>query len=132
MKSQEKVKQALETAVEGLLYPSESDEPFRYICWQGVEELNSTRLLDLLGLPAETGVESQSPDDFFAELVEEQEGWGDAEKADAERYQALRRILEAHLDSLHIFRVGEVEVGIYLLGHCEGDLVGLRTLSVET
>lgn len=98
----------------------------------GAEELNGTKLLDLLGLPADTTIEEQSPDDFFADLVEEQDWWGDAEKADAERYQALRRILEAHLDSLHIFRVGEVEVSIYLLGRCEGDWVGLRTLSVET
>jgi len=129
----ETLKQVFENAVEGLLYPSESDEPFEYVCLASeAEALNAARLLALLGLPSATPVEAQSLDDFFADLTEAQAWWGDKEKADAEKYQALRQLLQDRLELAWVFRVGEVEVEVYVLGRHGSDWVGVRTLSVET
>lgn len=134
MKQQETLQQKLQTAMDGLLYPSESDEPFEYVCWPaaGKTTPNTQSLLNLLDLTLDTPVRTQSIDDFFAELTEAQDWWGEQEQADACKYRALRQILTEQLQSPMIFRVGEVEIDVYLVGRFKADLVGLRTRSVET
>ena len=134
MSHQELLKRDLQAAIEGLFYPSESDAPFAYICFpaEAHGDLDRERLLDLLDVPTNTPVNVQSPDAFFGELIKPQEWWGETEKLDAEKYRVLRRLMEQRLASLTVFRVGEVEVDVYVLGAYEDDLVGLHTRSVET
>ena len=115
--------QALSQAVEGLTYPSDSDEPFDVFMWdakgtaqeQVVAHAGKDRKLE--NVPVEA---------FFAAL-------DDAD--DAKRYRQLRQILMASLKSLTIVRAGagEIRVDVYLLGKLANEnWGGVHTVSVET
>ena len=122
-----KLLRALEAAVDGLTYPSDSDEPFSAFIWP---DATGESVPALLAARVGKGcrIEQRSPDAFFDEL---------AQSDDAARFAALRRTLASLLRDLHVFRVstGSPEIGIYLIGHPMADvpgLAGLQTLSVET
>jgi hypothetical protein len=125
---------ALKTATEGLLYSSESDEPFEVFEWKDVKEpFTEEQLLGLGGHEADTPVEKVSLDKFFAGLTKEEHWHGDEEKALAGRYQNLLAVIKEHLTGPKVFRVGEVEVAIYVVGRSgEETWVGVKTTAVET
>ena len=112
--------QEIRKAANGLQYPSESDAPFDVIRWPAKDAAGSH-------FGANRKLEEVAIDDFFAELVESDDG---------PRYRQLRRALESNLKELKIYRVGvgETKVDIYLLGRLRtgGDWAGLHTTSVET
>jgi hypothetical protein len=106
----------------GLLYPSESDEPFEPFIWNATET-DALKQIGAEGNKTAPVVET-SVEHFFAELVAGDEG---------EKFKRLREVLESQLTGLRVFRIGEIEVGIYLIGITKnGNWAGLRTLSVET
>ena|SRR5579859_2205615 len=117
---------SLREAVEGLTYPSESDEPFDVVEWEAAEGVD---LLALVEGHDGNGrkVEEVLVDDFFVALEEAE---------DAEQYQVLRGALESVVAELKVFRVGEgeVRVDVYLIGVVKGgrSIVGVHTVSVET
>jgi hypothetical protein len=126
---------ALATATTGLLFPSESDSPLTPYTWtaQGVAPPSPEALREALGRPPETRVEIEEAEDFFEGLTEPRRGATAEEKAEAARFRALARLLEQQLTDLRVYRVGEVDVDIYLLGHHpSGAWLGLRTHAVET
>jgi hypothetical protein len=117
--------QEIRKACEGLEYPSESDTPFEVIHWPAAGAATAQAQVAAHNRPGRK-IEELTPDDFFAELFESDDG---------DRYRHLRATLEAHVKDLKIFRVGsgEVRVDIYLLGQsASGDWIGLHTSSVET
>ncbi|MFO0763093.1 MAG: nuclease A inhibitor family protein [Byssovorax sp.] len=125
---------ALGELTEGLLYPSESDAPltpFRAELPAG-EPLTPERLLLSLGLPAGTPIETTTVDDVLGPFAVAEEGAGDEDRAEAERY---RRIMDAlsGLTDLQAYRVGKVDIDVYLLGRdASGAWIGLKTHAVET
>jgi hypothetical protein len=125
---------ALKKAAKGLLYQSESDEPFEAFLWKdGGRPLTRARLLELTGHPADTPVEEVKPGQFFKDLTEEQDWYGDEEKATVERYKALWKTLKEHLANVRVFKVGEVNRDIYIVGKTpSGDWAGVKTAAVET
>src|SRR4051794_32124715 len=107
----------LSEASAGLLYPSESDEPFEAFVWQATES-DALRQLAALGKPI-VPLREQSAEEFFQELIA-----GD----DGPRYAQLRALLESRLAGLRVLRIGEIEVAVYLIGRASfGDWAGLRT-----
>ncbi len=53
--------------------------------------------------------------------------------AECKRYQRLVKLLQTHLTDLKVYRLGEVEIDVYVLGKTEsGAIAGLATISVET
>jgi len=113
---------------------SESDEPFEVVSWKGPKgPLAPAELLKLAGHPPDTAVQAMTIEKFFKDLTEEQTWHGEEEKADVKRYQNLLQIIRQHLDDPLVFRVGKVEVTIFILGHTTArEWVGLRTKAVET
>jgi hypothetical protein len=112
-------------ACEGLEYPSESDTPFDLFTWPAGGAGTARDQVVAHG-GAGRKMEEVTVDDFFAELVEAEDG---------DRFKRLRATLESHLKDLKIFRVGagEVKVDVYLLGRlASGAWGGLHTRSVET
>ena len=111
----------LKKVSEGLTYPSETDAPFDVFCWR--------RSFDDPVKEVEARVKGgrvrhQPVDEFFTELVAGEDG---------PKFQQLRSTLESVLSGVCVFRHGEVEVQVYLIGRTpEGNWVGLHTLSVET
>jgi len=117
-----------------LLYPSESDEPFAVFEWKTANEsLTEERLLELAGEPKDSPVKSVPLDMFFADLTKEQDWHADDEKTAVEQYRNLLSVLKDRLSDVKVFRVGEVEVAIYVVGQAkDGGWVGVKTTAVET
>ncbi len=55
------------------------------------------------------------------------------ERAIARRFQALLRLLKENLDDLKVYRVGTINIAVYIVGRTvTGNWVGLSTRVVET
>jgi hypothetical protein len=126
--------EALKKATAGLLYTSESDEPFEAFLWKNRGgSLSTQHFLDLSGHKPADGVEEVKLEDFFSELTADQDWYGVAEKETAEKYRRLFRTLENQLSDLRVFRVGKVNKDIYIVGRTSsGGWAGIRTKAVET
>lgn len=115
--------QPLRTSVEGLTYPSESDEPFDVLRW----DAHGTAR-DQVAAHAGKGrkIEPVTVDTFFQQLDDSD---------DADRFHALRQLLQTTFKDLQIFRASGdgTEVDVYLIGRLpSGNWAGLHTISVET
>lgn len=127
--------QRVAKAADGLFYPSETDAPVEPFVMTGFEdeELTPEALLAFTERDAETPVETAELDAFFAPLVEEQDWHGPEERGAAKRFGRLRRLLERSLRDIRVFRVGERELDVYVLGRTrDGRFAGIRTRAVET
>lgn len=118
-----------------LYYPSESDEPIEWVDFAEPAEtpLTADSLKALVKADPAAKAEERTEEDFWAPLVEEQDWYEEEEKATVERFKALREEINRHLTCRQVFRVGETEVDLYLLGRDEkGHWAGLKTMVVET
>jgi hypothetical protein len=78
-------------------------------------------------------VETTTPAKFFRVAVSEPE-WKNAEQlTEARRFQTLLRLLERNLTDLKVFRVGAVNIPVYVAGRgASGNWLGVSTRVVET
>jgi Nuclease A inhibitor-like protein len=121
----------VEKLTEGLLYMSETDAPLKY--FELGEEAarqwppaTAAQFLELLGKEPKTPVQEIPPEKFFEAL-----SVGNEENED--QVKSLRNAFMNNLDDIRLYRVGEIEIEIYLLGkEGSGKVCGLQTLSVET
>ncbi|MGV0024637.1 nuclease A inhibitor family protein [Phormidesmis priestleyi] len=124
----------LKEASHGLLWISESEEPFEVFVWENEaqEDLNDRTLLSHLDR-ANTSVETQDFDLFFATATQIQDWQNEEERAIVHQYQQLAVALKQHLRDLKVYRIGEVNISVYILGKTEaGHIAGLVTQAVET
>lgn len=125
--------QELTEAAAGLLLMSESDHPLQVIRWDVGVEPTAEFLRGLTGHGPSAPVEERSPAEFFRAHTSEPEWKAGAELETARRFQALRRLLEENLEGLKVYRVGEIDMPVYVVGRTPaGRWVGLRTRVVET
>lgn len=133
MKSDAELVEELRRATEGLLFMSESDYPFEVVSWDGPEEFTGDHARKAEGAGADTPVAEVSVEDFFRNAAGEQEWKSAAQLESAKRYQALVRLLGDNLAAARVYRVGEINIGVYVVGRSpEGNWLGLRTRVVET
>jgi hypothetical protein len=125
---------ALRTASSGLMYPSESEFPLEVLAWKdGARDMDEATLLRLAGRPADAQVARADLDGFFEIAAAEQAWHNDTERSAARRYQSLLRILKSALSDIQVFRVGAVEIDVYIVGRTPGgDWAGLQTKVIET
>jgi hypothetical protein len=73
-------------------------------------------------------------DDFFAIIATQEEDWHDEEEREtAKHFQNLVSILKQNLSQLQVYRVGSIEIDVYIVGVTDGGgLAGLSTKLVET
>lgn len=115
--------QPLRDATDGLLYPSESDAPFDAFRWPAKSADAAERAIQK-NASIEGPLEEVPLDQFFAELKS---------TSDAARFANLRQVLTSTLKNVQVFRSGEVQVHIFLIGRATNwDWAGLQTVSVET
>ena len=118
-----------------LLYPSESDEPLEPVtCYlKQTEPLTVSQIKDWQMLPPSIYVEEIPENDFWEPVTTEQDWYGDEEKARTARFQQLKQFLEKELTVRQVFRVGETEMDVYLLGRlASGERAGIKTKIVQT
>jgi len=124
-------KDEVEKLTEGLLYMSETDAPLKYfeIDKEAARQWppqTAAQFLELIGEEPKTPVQEIPPEKFFEMLSE-----GNEERED--QVKSLRKAFMEHLEDIRLYRVGEIEIDIYLLGKDgSGKVCGLQTLSVET
>jgi hypothetical protein len=136
---QDQVQSALEQAINplltDLLYPSESDEPLCFVACYLKQEipLTGSQIEEWLMLPPAVFVEEVPEARFWDPVTKDEEWHGDEEKKRSEAFRHLQQELEKHLTTRQVFRVGTIEIDVYLLGRTpEGSRAGVKTKVVET
>jgi hypothetical protein len=133
----------LKQSVEGLYFPSESDYPFEVSLLPHQppdrQTFTSEDLLRIRGQAdsAEAAeVETVALDDFFAPVTQETDKT-DAGQTTTQRFQVLLQQIKALLEQVTVYRVGSVEIDVYIVGRVKEetssrDWVLLSTKVVET
>jgi len=119
----------------GLLFQSEADHPLEAFLWEGKAdgEFTAPDLLALKKYPPDTPVKTVSLGRFFQPATKE-EAWHNAEEQQTvKRFQELVETLKKNLRGITVFKVGETEKDVYIVGKTkDGALAGLSTKVVET
>src|SRR5262245_65909607 len=124
-------KEQFDQLSEGLLYMSETDAPLTYyeLSPEKSQEWppsNGGQFLQLIGEDPEAPVEKLAPEKFFRDLRP-----GNEDRED--QVAALQKAMTGELRNLEGFRVGEIQINLFVLGKDNsGRVLGLQTLSVET
>ena len=124
-------KERFDQLSEGLLFMSETDTALDYYELspeKSQEWPPSTggQFLQLIGEDPATHVEKLAPEKFFRDLRP-----GNEDRED--QVAALQKAMTGELRNLEGFRVGEIQIQIFVLGTDDsGKVAGLLTLSVET
>ncbi len=125
--------QQIKTAASGLWYISETDAEIFPFTGSKADAVTKENLLTQIGKPPNTPVEERGFEEMLARFITIQDWFGDEEKANAEKFAALKSLLEKNLTDLKVFKVGRIEVEIYFVGlDAEGNLAGIQTKAVET
>ncbi|HEU0174968.1 MAG TPA: nuclease A inhibitor family protein [Blastocatellia bacterium] len=125
-------KEQFDRLAEGLLFQSETDAPLTYYELELDPERSQQwppptagQFLELIGEDPAAPVEELAPEKFFGDLRP-----GNEDRAD--QVADLQRTLKEGLKNLAGFRVGKIQIKIFVLGTDNDKVVGLQTLSVET
>ena len=107
----------LRKASAGLLVMSESDYPFEIIRWDGSTEITPEFLRSLTNEPSASQVEEMPLGQFLA----------------SGQFEQLERFLREHLTDLKVYKVGAINIPVYIIGKSpEGSWLGLSTRVVQT
>lgn len=134
---------SLKTRVEGLTWMSESDYPFEISQLESQlnvdllpdrpNSLTPRELLQLMGHDADALVEKIDVKDFFAPAIQPRDWHEEADHQRLQRFQTLLQWLEQHLSNVRVYRVGTIEINVYIVGKTEsGTWISLSTKAIET
>lgn len=141
---------ALEAAVDGVYYLSESDYPWVVVAFADAAPVTEANVKDVIagvyvphdGGPTleERAIELRTLAQLLDPLTVPQDWWTDENVMMAAQYQPIRDVLEDNLSNIQVFRLGEQfgdilmgTIDVYVLGETiDGDIVGMWTVAVET
>ncbi|MCU0447494.1 MAG: nuclease A inhibitor family protein [Microscillaceae bacterium] len=116
-----------------LLLPSESDEPFTAIIWHDLPpNLDNETVRKALDLSNDTPIASQSLESFLAKFVIIQDWFGDYEIQNAHKFQVLLTELPKLLTQIQVFKIGRIEIEVFILGKFESTWLGLQSRLIQT
>ncbi len=117
----------------GLFYMSETDAEILPFSGKKAQTVSSAELLNQIERKKDSHVEEKDFTEFFARLTEIQDWFGEEEKAAAQKFEALKSLLQNNLRDLKVFKIGEIQIDIYVVGlDAENALTGIQTKAVET
>ena len=123
----------LEQAINGLLFPSETDAPLHVFVWRATVPFSAHALLDHAGYDPATPLQTTDLRRFFRPVTTPRAWYGDEEQKRMRRFRALRDLLEAELSDITVYKVGTGAIDVYLVGRAaDGTSCGLTTHVVET
>ncbi len=123
----------LQEASAGLLFPSETDAPFTCFVWDDLHDISVPTLLMKTGNKTGTPVEEISLEQLFSGVTRIAEWMSEDERAEALRFQELQQTLEDLLYDVRVFRIGAMDIDVYVVGITEsGVCAGVSTQIVET
>ncbi|MEJ6485530.1 nuclease A inhibitor family protein [Nostoc punctiforme UO1] len=129
------ITEKLKQASDGLLMMSESEYPFETFLWsnQAQEPITAQKLLQLTGHPQDSPIEEVELEYFFRNCAFEQEWHNELQKSNVKRFQTLVRYLKENLKSIKVYRIGTINIDVYIIGKAlDEDLAGISTKVVET
>ncbi|MCY7369180.1 MAG: nuclease A inhibitor family protein [Chamaesiphon sp.] len=122
----------LKQATTDLLWSSESDYPFEIVTWEPGIELTPTDLFSNI-YDTDLAIKSITLTDLLEPVLTIEDWYEQAELALVDQYTNLLDSINTNLSEVQVFRVGEVEIDIYIIGKTPtGDIIGLKTRSIET
>lgn len=123
----------LASITRGMLFTSESDYPLEPFDYTGAGAPTPDKIRALAGIPATAVFEMRSASDFFDHQTTVYDPGDPAALEYAARYQELRNFMEASLTDLVVYRFGEIQIGVYVVGvDACGNLIGFHTTAIET
>jgi len=130
---EDELKNQLKNAVEGLSFTSETDANVLPFFGGQAQQVTREEILSQTKSAANSPVEEKDFTGFFAPLTEVQDWFGDEEKATAQKFAWLKELLERNLRDLKVFKIGKIQLDIYVVGlDAENNLLGITTKAVET
>ena len=131
--SSDNLAKMISNAVRGLSYMSETDAEITLFRGKTSTEITKNEILAQSGSEPDAPVEEKDFASFFKRLTEIQDWYGDEEKETVRKFSQLQAVLENNLRDLTVFRIGKVELKIYVVGlDEENTLLGIKTEAVET
>lgn len=125
------IAETLTQASQGLLMPSESDYPFEVFVWEDVE-LTPEKILELTNYPPATSIEEVELDYFFRNVAGEKDWHDKIQKENVAKFQNLVQVIKDNLADIRTYRIGTIEVNVYIVGKTNNGLAGLATKVIET
>ena len=123
----------MKSLTEGLSYQSESDYPVEPYMREASKGAPSAKEFAAGREGDDAAVRELDFDSFFGNYTDEQDWWGEEERAVAKKFQALVAFMKANLKDIKVYRVGDVEADVYIVGKtASGDYAGVKTKTVET
>lgn len=117
----------------GLYYISETDAEIVPFAGERSASLSRETILFQTRSAPDSPVEERDFKDFFARLTEIQDWYGDEETETARKFLLLKELLEKNLRDLKVFKIGEIQIDIYVVGlDAKNNLLGIKTRAVET
>ena len=127
------MKQTLTSLTKDLIYISETDAEIVPFVLGKAREVTAKEMLEQLGRPADTPVETVNAEAFFARLTAIKDWFGPRETQRAKRFAELKQYLDEEFNDLKVFKIGKIQIDIYVVGTDKvGSLGGVRTNAVET
>ena len=123
--------ETLTQASQGLLMPSESEYPFEVFVWEDVE-LTPEKILELTNYPPETSIEQVELDYFFRNVAIEKDWHDEIQRENVTKFQNLIQVIKGNLAEIRVYRIGTIEVNVYIVGKTNDGVAGLVTKVIET
>ncbi|MBN9520986.1 nuclease A inhibitor family protein [bacterium] len=124
---------SLEEAVAGLTYQNETDAEWEAFRWPSTGSPSAAVVREQGRLPKSAPVVEQPVEESFKGMTEDHDWYSDEEKAVAAQYRSLLAVVKKLLAKPTVFKVGDREVSIYVVGRDkDGGVAGLRTTAVAT
>jgi len=123
--------ETLTQASQGLLMPSESEYPFEVFLWKDVE-LTPQKILELTNYPPATSIEQVELDYFFRNVATEKDWHDNIQKENVAKFQNLVQVVKGNLAEIRVYRIGTIEVSVYIVGKTNDGVAGLATKVIET
>lgn len=124
------IKSNLESAVNGLQMMSESEYPFEYFSTEDTA-INEALALKITGKPEGTLVTTTTLDNLLRNMTNAAQGTVSPQQAG--QYQQMAAVLKDTLQSLTVYRVGEVQLDVLIIGLTkERTVAGMHTKLIET
>lgn len=123
----------LKIASQGLYYISETDAEIFPFIGSKAESVTKEEVLRQTNNRPDVPVEEREFSEIFSRLTRMQDWFGEREKAAAEKFTAIRELLERNLTDLKVYKIGNIQIDIYFVGlDGAGKLAGIQTKAVET
>jgi len=123
----------IKIVVRGLYYISETDALIQPFIGKQAKAVSKQEILSQTKKAADSIIEEKDFGFFFARLTEIQDWFGDEEREIAQKFAQLKELLEKNLRDLKVFRIGEIQLDVYVVGlNAEDNLLGIETKAVET